>query len=238
MDSREHIEVHGVRQVSVIIPAAGSGRRFGRAVNKIFQPLAGRAVFLRTLDIFAARDDVCQILLVLSAGDRQELADQFASELEAMNVTPVTGGAVRAESVRNALALVDERAGLICVHDAVRPCVRQDQIDTVFAAAGETGAAILASPLHGTLKLARDGKKHIIERTVPREGLWEAQTPQVFAADLLRAAYEGDVAGVTDDSQLIEAAGHAVRIVPCPPTNIKVTTPADLALAEAILAGR
>lgn len=231
-------EVHGVRQVSVIIPAAGSGRRFGGKLNKIFQPLAGRAVFLRTLDIFAARDDVCQILLVLSAEDREAAASRFASELEAMNVTPVAGGAIRARSVRNALALVDGRAELICVHDAVRPCVRQERIDAVFAAAADSGAAILASPLHGTIKHARDGEKHVIERTVPREGLWQAQTPQVFAAGLLKEVYAGDVAGVTDDSQLVEAAGCAVTIVPCDPANIKITTPADLALAEAILAGR
>ena len=225
-------------KVSVIIPAAGSGRRFGGKLNKIFQPLAGRAILLRTLDIFTDREDVIQIQLVLSAEDRTALPEQLARELDAMKVTLVTGGAVRSESVRNALARVADGADLICVHDAVRPCVRQEHIDAVFAAAADTGAAILASPLHGTLKRARDEEEYIIERTVPREGLWEARTPQVFAADLLQAAYEGDAAGVTDDSQLIEAAGHAVTIVPCGPTNIKITTPADLVLAESILAGR
>ena len=220
-------------KVSVVIPAAGSGRRFGGGENKIFHPLAGRAIFLRTLDAFAQRRDVCQIQLVLSADDMETVRRRWGDELREMNVTLAEGGTIRAESVKNALKSVCREADLICVHDAARPCVTQEWIDAVFQAAEQTGAAILADPVHGTLK--RVSAENIIERTVPREGLWQAQTPQVFAKDILLSAYDADVSTVTDDAQLVEAAGKPVTIVPCDPRNIKITAPADIPLAESAL---
>jgi len=222
--------------VSVIIPAAGAGRRFAATENKIFQPLAGRAIFLRTIDLFAAHDDVCQILLVLSDGDIETVSRRYGEQLTAANVSLVGGGATRDQSVRNALARVDEAASLVCVHDAVRPCVTRAEIDAVFAAAERTGAAILAEPVHGTVKQV--SAELLIERTVRREGLWQAQTPQVFDKALLTAAYARQIDTVTDDAQVVEAAGHAVTVVPGQATNIKITTPRDLALAEAILRAR
>ncbi len=219
--------------VSVIIPAAGAGMRFAAPENKIFQPLAGQAIFLRTIDLFAPRDDVCEVLLVLSARDIQIARDRYSEELAAADVLLVPGGATRDQSVRNALARVSEAASLVCVHDAVRPCVTPAEIDAVLAAAERTGAAILAEPVHGTVKqVSPDG---LIERTVCREGLYQAQTPQVFRTALLRAAYARDLDAVTDDAQVVEAAGHAITVVPGQATNIKITTPTDLALAEAIL---
>lgn len=223
-------------RVSVIIPAAGSGQRFGGEENKIFLPLAGRPIVLRSLDVFAERDDVCQILLVLSAADMETARQRFRGEFQSHPLTPVAGGATRPESVRNALNRVCDEAELVCVHDAVRPCVTTAEIDAVFASAAKTGAAILADPVHGTLKKASaDGS---IARTVSRDDLWQAQTPQVFARSVLVEAYQGDVGGVTDDAQLVEAMGRPVTLVPGAPTNIKITTPADLALAEAVLASR
>ena len=106
----------------------------------------------------------------------------------------------------------------------------------MFAAAAATGAAILACAVHGTLKKVSAART--IERTVCRDGLWQAQTPQVFGRDMLLAAYAGDVGGVTDDAQLIESAGHAVAVVPGHPSNLKITTQQDLVLAEAILRAR
>ena len=220
--------------VSVIIAGAGAGTRFGADENKIFQTLAGREIFLRSVDVFAGRDDVCEILLVLSGQDVETVAQRYEAELSSLGVSLVTGGATRAESVRNALARVSESASLVCVHDAVRPCVSAAAVDAVFAAAAETGAAILASPIHGTIKQV--SAAGLIERTVCREGLWQAQTPQVFDAALLRAAYEWDIGSVTDDAQVVADAGHAVRVVGGDANNIKITTRADLALAEAILA--
>ncbi|MFP4105689.1 MAG: 2-C-methyl-D-erythritol 4-phosphate cytidylyltransferase [Phycisphaerae bacterium] len=219
--------------ISVIVPAAGSGRRFGSDRNKIFQPLCGRAIFLKTLEVFAAREDVIQILLVVSAADQADIRDQFAADLATMNVEVVLGGAVRSQSVQNALARLDDAADLVAVHDAVRPCVAQPWLDAVFAKAAETGAAMLAYPVHGTLKRVEDG---VITDTVPRAGLWEAQTPQVFGREVILKAYDrDDIETVTDDAMLAEAIGQPVRVVAGDPRNIKITTPGDLELARAVI---
>jgi 2-C-methyl-D-erythritol 4-phosphate cytidylyltransferase len=216
----------------VILPAAGSGRRFGAPENKIFAPLAGRAVFLRTCELFAARDDVRQMLLVVSAEDRARVEGEYGEALGAWGVQVVTGGAMRTDSVRAALARVDAAADLVAIHDAVRPCVAGEHLDAVFALAGETGAAMLASPVHATLKrVDADG---VITGTVSREGLWEAQTPQVFARALIVDAYAQAREAFTDDAQLVEAMGRAVRVSPGDRRNVKITTPDDLALAEQV----
>ena len=221
-----------MKKISVILPAAGSGKRFGDDSNKIFQPLGGREIFLRTIDLFAARDDVCQILLVASADDIVELSKRFGGQLEDLGVELVEGGPQRSGSVRNALARVDDAAELVCVHDAVRPCVTPKRIDAVFAAADETDAAILACPLHGTIKKV-DPDAQIVT-TVDREGLWEAQTPQVFDKALLIEAYT--LGGhATDDAEMVQRTGAKVTVVPSDPNNIKITTQADLAFAEAVI---
>lgn len=218
--------------VSVILPAAGSGRRFGPGAGKIFQPLSGRPVLLRAVDLFAGRDDVCQILLVVSPADREHVRQHWGHELDELGIELVDGGDTRSRSVRNALDRVVDRAALVCVHDAVRPCVSRAQIDAVFAAAARGGAAILARPVRGTVK--KVDRSGTIEQTVRRDGLWEAQTPQVFDTDLLRKAYaSGEDA--TDDAELVQRLGRAVTVVKGDAHNIKITTPADLALAEMIL---
>jgi len=151
-----------------------------------------------------------------------------------MGIKLVKGGAQRFDSVKNAIDAVDPAAELICVHDGVRPCVLDKWIDEVFEKAAASGAAILAAPLNATIKrVARDA----ITETVPREGLWEAQTPQVFRKDLLIKAYCNRAADFqpTDDAQLVEKLGHAVAVVAADRRNIKITTPGDMSLAQAIL---
>ena len=223
----------GQVKISVIIPAAGQGKRFGARGNKIFQRLKDQPLFIRTLEAFSSRDDVCQIQLVVSAEDMPELKERFGGHLGFMGVTVTLGGSERWESVSNALAKVKPEAELVCVHDAVRPCVSQLWIDAVFKEAGKTGAAILAYPVHGTLKKVSDAM--VIDETVSRSGLWQAQTPQVFRKDVILKAYQGKMEGVTDDAQLVENIGHPVSVVMGDPRNIKVTTPADLALAAAVI---
>lgn len=246
-------------KVSVIVAAAGRGERFGGKQNKILAKVAGRPMFLLTLELFANRDDVCQVILVVNGDDEALIKERFGSNLGFMGVQVVTGGAARTESIRNALALVNEEADLVAVHDAVRPCVSQLWLDSVFAEADRTGAAILAYPLHGTLKKvqtstrtaggaqatlggepvpgmdAKAKKVYQITETVCRDGLWEAQTPQVFRREVLTAAYEQATEAATDDAALVEASGHAVHIVMGDPRNIKVTTRGDLALAAAVI---
>lgn len=220
-------------KVAVIVPAAGSGSRFGAKGNKIFQRVKDQPVFIRTLEVFTGRDDVCGVFLVVSASDMEEMKSRFGGHLGFMGVKLVQGGDSRPQSVKNALLQAPAEADLVCVHDAVRPCVSPLWIDAVFKEAEKTGAAILAYPVHGTLKMVSGA--NVIDQTVPRCGLWEAQTPQVFRRDLLVKAYEGDLAGATDDAQLVERLGHPVSVVLGDPRNIKITTQGDLALAAAVI---
>ena len=221
-------------KVAVIIPAAGAGQRFGGKVKKPFALLDNRPLFSRSIELFATRPDVCQVLLAVAPDDYDVVREKYAANLMFMNVRLVRGGSERFASVRAALAEVDDAAELVCVHDAGRPCVLDSWIDAVFAAAAEHGAAILAAPLTGTIKQVRGGA---IERTVPREGLFEAQTPQVFRKALLAEAYAALPADArpTDDAQVVEQSGNAVRVVESDRRNLKVTTGSDLALAGSIL---
>ena len=223
-----------MHRTAVIIPAAGAGTRYGGRENKIFRPLAGRPIFLRTLDLFADRPQVTQMLVTVSRADFSLMRDRYGAELDRLEVELAAGGATRSESVANALAQVAEGTELVCVHDAVRPCTAAEHIEAVFAEAVRRGAAILASPVRPTLKRVENGR---IVGTVDREGLWEAQTPQVFGLGVLRAAYASG-GQATDDAALVEMAGHDVGVVAGDAMNIKITTPADLAMAEAILASR
>jgi len=221
-----------MKKVSVILPAAGSGKRFGAETNKIFHQLDHREIFLRTIDLFSGRDDVCQIILIASAGDIAELSARFGAELESLGVELVQGGAERSDSVRNALARLDSSAELVCVHDAVRPCVLPERIDAVFQAAGDTAAAMLACPLHGTIKkVAPSGQ---VLATVDRDGLWEAQTPQVFEKSLLIEAY-AQSGQATDDAEMVQRTGAKVTVVQSGPNNIKITAPQDVMFAEAVI---
>ncbi len=218
---------------SVIVPAAGSGERFGTGANKIFQRIKGQPLFIRTLEAFTNRDDVCQILLTVSSDDIEAMSADWGGHLGFLGVSIIPGGATRAESVRNALAKVSDDADYVCVHDGARPCISGVWVDAVFKEAVKTGAAILAYPVHGTLKHV--GESNIIDGTADRTGLWEAQTPQVFRKDIIAKAYAGELAGATDEAQLVEAIGHPVSVVTGDPRNIKVTTKADLKLAEAVI---
>lgn len=222
-------------KVAVILPAAGAGERFGGKVKKPFALLDNRPIFIRALELFINRDDVCQSILTVAPDDYDVVREKYAANIMIMGLKLVKGGAQRWESVRNALAAVDDAADLVCVHDAVRPCVLESWIDQVFAEATKCGAAILAAPLTGTIK--RVSGAGIIDATVPREGLYEAQTPQVFKKELLRRAYAEMPAGFqpTDDAQLVERLGHPVAIVPTDQRNVKVTTPGDMSLAAVLV---
>ena len=220
-------------KVSVIVAAAGAGKRFDGRQNKIFEKIKTQPVFIRTLEAFSNRDDVCQILLAVSARDMAEMKSRYGGHIGFMGVQLVEGGPTRVQSVRNALGRVADEAELVCVHDAVRPCISAIWVDAVFLEAQKSGAAILAYPVHGTLKkVAESG---VIDETVSRTGLWEAQTPQVFRKDVLVAAYAKATDDATDDAELVEATGQPVSIVAGDPRNIKITTRADLKLAAAVI---
>jgi 2-C-methyl-D-erythritol 4-phosphate cytidylyltransferase len=221
---------------AVILPAAGKSSRFKDRDKKPFSTLDGRAVWLRTAEQFVTRDDVIQTILVVAPEDREKFRSRYQANIAFMNVQIVDGGAERFESVANALKVVKPEADLVAIHDAVRPCLTEGLIAGVFAEAARTGAALLAVPVNDTLKQVSAQRQ--VEATVARKGLWQAQTPQVFRRDWLQEAYANRAKlgkDVTDDAQLVEAAGHPVHVVEGAPTNIKITTKSDLILAEAIL---
>jgi 2-C-methyl-D-erythritol 4-phosphate cytidylyltransferase len=202
-----------------IVPAGGSGERLGADRPKAFVVCAGRPLVEWSVEVLAT---VCDRVIV--AGPAGHLRAGW-----------VEGGASRSASVRNALAAAPE-ARTVVVHDAARPLVTRDLVESCLAALVGVDAAIAAAPVADTIKQAYpDGT---VERTLDRSRLWAIQTPQVFRADALRGALDVNdelLAGATDDASLVEAAGGSVRVVEAPAENFKVTSVADLARAEALL---
>lgn len=228
-----------MKKVSVIICAAGSSTRFGGDRKKPFVDIAGRAAFIRSIEFFAERDDVCQIILAISPEDEEIVKVKWGAALAFNGVKLCFGGAERFETVAKAMELVKDEAELIAVHDSVRCCLKNDWLDELFKTASETGAAMLACPVVATLKKVEDQK---IVETVDRAGLYEAQTPQVFDAKMLKDAYVKldtlDKTKLTDDSQLVEALGQTVHIVETDHSNVKITRKTDVPIAEAIIKSR
>src|SRR5262245_2811457 len=152
---------------AVIIPAAGKSSRFHDKRKKPFADLDGRAIWVRSAELFINREDVCQTLVVIASDDREEFQHRFAPNLAFMGVEVVEGGAERTDSVAKALERVQADADFIVVHDAVRPCLSKDDIDKIFAAAEKTGAAVLGTRMNDSLKRAADDGT--IAETVSRD---------------------------------------------------------------------
>lgn len=226
-------------KIGVIICAAGASKRFGEKRKKPFIDVAGRAVFLRSVEIFSGRDDVKQILLAIAPEDEELVNVKWGPNLKFFNTKICFGGEERFDTVQKALELIKDDIELVAIHDAVRCCIKSEWIDKVIAEAEKTGAAILACPVVATLK---DVKDNVITKTIDRTGLYEAQTPQVFETSLLKKAYANlknlDKSKISDDAQLVEAIGKKVSIVETDSSNIKITHKADIAIAEAILKSR
>jgi 2-C-methyl-D-erythritol 4-phosphate cytidylyltransferase len=227
------------KTIAAIVCAAGASKRFGGKRKKAFVDVAGRAAFLRSVEIFANRDDVKQILLGISAEDEELVNVKWGPNLKFYDTTIFMGGDKRFDTVNKGLELVKDDIDLVAVHDACRCCVTAELIDKVIAAAAEKGAAIPACPVTATIKEVQD---NTIVRTVDRENLYEAQTPQVVAFELLKKAYENlkdlDQSKISDDAQLVEALGNKITVVEADSSNIKITRQSDIAIAEAILKSR
>lgn len=218
----------------LILAAAGRSRRFkDDNYKKPFALLNQKAVWLYSVERFQKRNDVKQTILVLAQEDQEDFMSRFGANIAVLGIDLVIGGQERCDSVSNALKKVEDSIDFVAIHDAARPCVSDEDIENVFTAASSTGAAILATPVTATLKKI-DGKT--IDKTVDRNGLWQAMTPQVFSRQLIAEAYakRGDFKP-TDDAQLLEEQGHAVAVVSGSPLNIKITTRRDMALARACL---
>ncbi len=224
-------------QFTVIIPAAGKLTRFGDPKQKkIYTELAGRAIWLHAVEPFVNREEVAQIIMAIAPEDRELFERRYRASVAFMNILVVDGGVERHDTVARALERVDANCEYVAIHDAARPCLCSEMIDAVFAAGRAHGAALLAMPVTDTIK--RVGGDRLTSETISREGLYCAQTPQVFRKSLLIRAYaERGRFGTnaTDDCQLVEAIGHSCVVVNGSLFNIKVTTQDDLRLAAAIL---
>jgi 2-C-methyl-D-erythritol 4-phosphate cytidylyltransferase/2-C-methyl-D-erythritol 2,4-cyclodiphosphate synthase len=219
-----------------IIPAAGSGSRFGGQRPKQFIEIAGAPLIIHTLRRFDACRDIGGIIVALHPSEIDAFEQLLKSSGLQKTIRLVSGGAQRSDSILNALeAAKDWHPELVAVHDAVRPFVTPEQISAVLMRAGEIGAAILALPVTDTIKEVEGG---LIRRTIDRRRIWRAQTPQAFRYELLmQANAEARAAGLTpsittDDSLLVESIGLPVAVVEGSAHNIKITTREDLVLAE------
>ena len=227
-------------KVIAIIPAGGSGRRMGAAVPKQFLMLANRPLVVHTLQVFERTPAVAEVILVVPRDEQSRTLTDVVERYGIKKVLKVVaGGETRQESVRQGLEATDETTDIVVIHDAVRPFVTEELVSRSIDVARENGAAVVAVPVRDTLKeVASDGR---ILRTVDRSNFWLAQTPQTFRRSLLSAAYQKaghDRFHATDDAALVEHLGYQVRIVPGRWDNIKITTPDDLIMGEAILASQ
>lgn len=248
-------------KVCVILPAAGSGTRFGG--DKLAQDLGGRPLLLRTVELFTKRDEVGCILVAAPPDALDEFRMRYGAQLSFHGARIVAGGkAERWETVKLALAAVPEDCTHVAIHDAARPAATDDLLARVFAAAALHDAVIPAVPVTATLKrvgaaavaaseedalasaiLGDVGRErttaHRVVETVPRAGLVAVQTPQVFRTELIRRAYaSAALEGATDDAQVVERLGEQVMVVEGDSRNVKVTTPDDLFLVRALLGVR
>ncbi|GAB7387322.1 2-C-methyl-D-erythritol 4-phosphate cytidylyltransferase [Bacillaceae bacterium] len=224
-------------KVGVVIAAAGQGKRMGAGKNKLFLPLAGRPVFVHTVELFVSCSLFREIVIVVSEGDVEEVRRMLRTHgLE--KVTLAVGGNERQHSVYAGLNALRE-ADVVLVHDGARPFVRVRDIERLLAALATSEAAILAVPVKDTIKVVSGDR--FVEETPARESLWAVQTPQAFRLSVLleahrRARREGFLG--TDDASLVERLGVRVKVIEGDYENIKLTTPDDLSLAEAILKRR
>lgn len=222
---------------TAVVPAAGKGTRLGLGLPKALIPIAGKPMIVWTVTALEQTPVVDAIVLVAPVDAFDEFERLREENKWRKVVAIVAGGTDRQQSVWNGLQAMPSETEWVIVHDAARPLVKPPLIIAVWEAAQEIGtAAIAALPCSDTVKRTLDGV--LIAETLDREQIWLAQTPQVFAADLLKEAHEQaikDGCSATDDAMLVERLGVPIRLVMGDPTNIKITHPIDLALAETLI---
>jgi len=221
----------------VILPAAGQGKRMGAGKNKLLLELDGVPVLIHTLKVFE-RDDACEgVILAINPQDKGEFLRLFKQYNIKKVINISLGGPERQYSIFNALKTVTTN-GIILVHDAARPFIKIEQIHRLVKQANVSGAAVIGVPAKDTMKTVKAGW---VAATVDRSSLWAVQTPQAFRMSLLWEAYEKaerDQFLGTDDASLVERLNHPIAMVEGDYENIKLTTPEDLYIAEAILKKR
>lgn len=225
--------------IGVVLLSAGVGKRMGANIPKQYLKLLGLEIALHSLDVFL-ECGVKEIAIVCGEEWRSLFEEHLAKYSGPKPEVKYTGGgAERQDSVKNGLAMITTE--FVAIHDAARPLVTPAEVKKVVAEAREYGAALLAVQTKATVKQAAPGDDMLVAATPNRKLLWEAHTPQVIRADLLRRGFDlaaKDNLEVTDDVSLVEALGEPVKLTQGEYTNLKVTTPEDIAVAETILRGR
>jgi 2-C-methyl-D-erythritol 4-phosphate cytidylyltransferase len=221
-------------KAAAILLCAGKGERLAMGVDKAFVPLAGRPLFTWSLEAF---ERCAAIEAIVMVGATKTVRDMLAASGLAPGkiVAWTEGGRERQDSVGRGLKALPPEYDLVAIHDSARALVSPRLITRVLGDAAAHGAAIAAVPLEDSLKRS---SLRVIEDTVPRAGLWRAQTPQVFRRDWIEQAHAEARGRATDDAALVEAIGHPVHLTEGEAVNFKITTAADLALAEAWLLSR
>ena len=229
-------------QYFAIIPAAGSGSRFGAPLPKQYLTINGLPIIRYAIDALLADARIARVVVVLSPEDGDWHEGCLPEQVEDRVSVIRAGGATRAESVLNGISWLAKNSNVeskdwILVHDAARPCLTPVQIDALITCLSDDPVGgLLAIPVADTVKRADTAQR--VEATVDRRSLWQAQTPQMFRLDLLQQALGAiDLAVATDESAAIEALGYAPKLVAGSLANLKVTYPADLSLATAIING-
>ncbi|MBK1835124.1 2-C-methyl-D-erythritol 4-phosphate cytidylyltransferase [Roseibacillus ishigakijimensis] len=216
---------------AAIIVASGSSRRMG--FDKLMAPLAGSSVLAHSVAAFASHAEISHVVVVT---DQKRFA-ALDLTTAAIPVVRAEGGAERQDSVASGLALLPAECSLVAIHDGARPLISAEAISLALDAAAVHGAASLAHPVTETLKRA-DGDD-FVQEAVSRDSLWAMETPQCFRLRLLQAAYEqvrSDGLHITDEVSALQHLGHAVKLIPNPGPNPKITYPGDLTLAAKLLA--
>lgn len=218
-----------------IIVAAGKSERMG-GIDKVFATLMGRPLLVWTLTAFKKCEDIHAIVIV-AAPDAVNRMTDFVAEWRFPRVAAiVAGGETRQQSVRAGLEASSE-ASIVAIHDGARPLVTAEMISHGIAIARESGAAVCGVPSRDTVKLV-EGDPPLVRSTPERSIVWIAQTPQIFSRSLLLDAHERATSTQTDDAALVEAIGHPVQAYEGAAWNLKITTPDDLIIAEALLRER
>lgn len=225
-------------RVNAVVLAAGRGTRMGTTIPKPFLLLGGRPLILHTLDRFLQTQTVRKVILVTAETEvsRCREALQLDTRLRELECVLEIGGARRQDSVDNGLSRLDSDCEIVVIHDGVRPFVSPGIIDHCVELALKNGAVAVGVPVRDTIKVVSTDRR--ILETPPRESLWEVQTPQVFRKEIIREAYErARQKGIeaTDDATLVEHLGKDVILVEGQRSNLKITGPEDLLLAEIML---
>jgi len=225
------------KSVVAVVPAAGQGARMGGTARKQYFTLGGIPLLVLSLKVLQRIESIREIILSVPESDIDFCWREIVNPFELGKVRHiVAGGQRRQDSVRNGLFTISDPPDLILVHDGVRPFIEDELVENAISCAGETGAAVVAMPIHDTVK--RVDAQRVIQETLNREELWHIQTPQVFRYDWLVEAHkqaQQEHWEVTDDAALIERMGYPVSVVEGSCFNIKITRPDDLIFGEAIL---